>query len=93
MGGKPLPPEEYVGYASCPLVVDSKHVILAEFNFEGPIETLPINQARPSFLYYWITRYYLPWLYWAVHLKGFWSGPSIMRKIFHLGLDKKKTQK
>jgi len=92
MHGKKLSDEQYDGYASCPLVVDSKHVILAEFNHKGPIETLPLNQAKPSFLYYWITRYYLPWLYWAVHLKGYWTGPSSLRKIFHLGFDKQQAK-
>ncbi|CAD5216257.1 unnamed protein product [Bursaphelenchus xylophilus] len=79
--------EEYDGYASCPLVIDSKHVILSEFNHQGPIETLPINQAIPSYTNYWITRYFLPWLYWSLHLKGQWMGPRKIRKILRLGRD------
>jgi sulfide:quinone oxidoreductase len=70
---KPLPETQYDGYASCPLVVNSKQVILAEFNYKGPIETLPLNQARPSWINYWITRYFMVWLYWKVHVRGYWQ--------------------
>ncbi|CAD5212068.1 unnamed protein product [Bursaphelenchus okinawaensis] len=79
--------DEYDGYASCPLVIDSKHVILSEFNHKGPIETLPINQATPSYTNYWITRYFLPWLYWSLHLKGQWFGPRKIRKALRFGKD------
>ena len=43
-----IPQIGYDGYASCPLVVDSKHVILAEFNPQGPLETFPYDQSKPT---------------------------------------------
>ncbi|KAI6184323.1 Sulfide:quinone oxidoreductase, mitochondrial [Aphelenchoides bicaudatus] len=90
MEGKPLPNDEYAGYASCPTC---HRFETSEFNHEGPIETMPLNQARPSFLNYWVTRYFVVWLYWNVHVKGFWSGPSKIRKVLHLGFDKQSKQK
>ncbi|KAH7693886.1 Protein SQRD-1 b, partial [Aphelenchoides avenae] len=82
------PTAEYDGYASCPLVVDSKHVILAEFNGAGPLETLPIDQSKPSRLSYYLKRYAMPALYWNFLIRGRWSGPSTLRKVLHLGMSK-----
>jgi hypothetical protein len=42
------PEAKYDGYASCPLVVDRRHTILAEFNPQGPLETFPFDQAKPT---------------------------------------------
>ncbi|KAI6243002.1 Sulfide:quinone oxidoreductase, mitochondrial [Aphelenchoides fujianensis] len=80
IAGRPSKAVEYTGYASCPLIVDSKH-----FNHEGPLETLPIDQSKPRRLYFWITRYFLLWVYWQLHVKGRWLGPATWRKILHLG--------
>ncbi|MFH4984843.1 hypothetical protein AB6A40_011552 [Gnathostoma spinigerum] len=78
----------YDGYASCPLMVSMNRVILAEFNYDGPIETFPINQAKPTRLGFWCKRYILPFLYWDFLLKGRWHGPATIRKIVHLGFSK-----
>lgn len=68
--GKELP-AKYDGYASCPLVVDRSHVILAEFGYDGKIlETFPFNQAKPSKLMWILKRYLLPIMYWKFMLKG-----------------------
>jgi len=87
INGKPLT-AQYDGYASCPLVVSSNKVILAEFGPNGPMETLPINQARPMIISYWMKKYIMPVLYWKLLVKGYWNGPSTIRKILHLGLTK-----
>jgi len=79
---------EYDGYGSCPLIVDSKHVMLAEFNYNGPIETLPFNQAKPSYLSFLMKRYLMAPLYWHLLLRGRWNGPETIRKILHLGFGK-----
>uniref|UniRef100_A0A183BLZ5 Pyr_redox_2 domain-containing protein n=1 Tax=Globodera pallida TaxID=36090 RepID=A0A183BLZ5_GLOPA len=42
------PIAEYDGYASCPLVVDRRHVVLAEFSPNGPMETFPYDQSLPT---------------------------------------------
>ncbi|KAI6176049.1 Sulfide:quinone oxidoreductase, mitochondrial [Aphelenchoides bicaudatus] len=79
---------EYDGYGSCPLVVDSKHCILAEFDYNGPAETLPINQASPSYFSFLLKRYAMAPLYWHLLLKGYWNGPKKIRKLLHLGFGK-----
>ncbi|KAI6178867.1 Sulfide:quinone oxidoreductase, mitochondrial [Aphelenchoides besseyi] len=81
MKGRSFSSVQYDGYASCPLILDSKHVILSEFNHSGPLETLPINQAKPRRLYYWITRYFLLWLYWNLWINGRWTGPAPIRHL------------
>uniref|UniRef100_A0A915EU48 FAD/NAD(P)-binding domain-containing protein n=1 Tax=Ditylenchus dipsaci TaxID=166011 RepID=A0A915EU48_9BILA len=73
----------YDGYGSCPLVVDSKHVIMAEFNSQGPLETFPYDQSKPSRLSFLMKRYFMPFLYWNFLVRGFWNGPATFRKIFH----------
>ncbi|KAI6187420.1 Sulfide:quinone oxidoreductase, mitochondrial [Aphelenchoides besseyi] len=84
MNQKPLN-HEYDGYASCPLLVDRKHVVLAEFNYKGPLETLPFNQAKPRYIQYLMKAYLMPFIYWRLLLKGRWNGPSTVRKLLHLG--------
>jgi sulfide:quinone oxidoreductase len=78
----------YDGYGSCPLITDSKHVMLAEFNYEGPIETMPFNQAKPLYLSFLMKRYLMAPLFWHMLLKGRWNGPENIRKIMHLGFGK-----
>jgi sulfide:quinone oxidoreductase len=65
------PPARYDGYTSCPLVVSQRHVILAEFGYDGVIlETFPFNQATPRRSMYALKRHALPLLYWHGMLKG-----------------------
>lgn len=72
------------GYSSCPLIVDNKHVILAEFTSDGePQETFPFNQGSPSIFAYLLKRYFMPFLYWNLMLKGYWAGPSRLRKFLY----------
>lgn len=76
--------ESYNGYSSCPLIVDNKHVILAEFTSDGePQETFPFNQGSPSIFAYLLKRYFMPFLYWNLMLKGYWAGPSRLRKFLY----------
>ncbi|EFP10696.1 hypothetical protein CRE_30566 [Caenorhabditis remanei] len=83
MQGK-KPYTKYDGYASCPLVVSRHRAILAEFNPEGPLETTPFNQKKPSFWAYWLKRHFMPYLYWNGLIKGFWNGPAMMRNFSRL---------
>ncbi|VDK51738.1 unnamed protein product [Anisakis simplex] len=85
--GKPLT-GKYDGYASCPLLVSKRAVVLAEFNPDGPLETIPFCGARPTYVGYLLKRYFLPFLYWRFLVKGYWLGPKTIRKILHLGLAK-----
>uniref|UniRef100_A0AC34GX22 Peptidase S1 domain-containing protein n=1 Tax=Panagrolaimus sp. ES5 TaxID=591445 RepID=A0AC34GX22_9BILA len=68
MENRPLT-SEYDGYASCPLVVSSNKVVLAEFTPEGPLETFPFNQAQPLWISFLMKRYLMPFLYWNFLVK------------------------
>uniref|UniRef100_A0AC35U9Y7 Pyr_redox_2 domain-containing protein n=1 Tax=Rhabditophanes sp. KR3021 TaxID=114890 RepID=A0AC35U9Y7_9BILA len=87
MNGK-KPTASYDGYGSCPLVVSPDKVILAEFNYDGPIETTPFDQSKPSRLAYLAKAHLMPPLYWHGLVKGRWNGPETIRKVLHLGLTK-----
>lgn len=78
------PVYRYDGYSSCPIVIDSKHVILAEFNNAGPLETFPFDQSKPSKIAFWMKRYFMPILYWKFLIKGLWNGPATISKFFAL---------
>lgn len=79
------PTAKYDGYASCPLVVSSSKAILAEFNQDGPMETMPIDQSKPRRLQYLMKRHLMPFLYWFGLIRGHWNGPATIRKMMHLG--------
>uniref|UniRef100_A0A0K0ENX4 Sulfide:quinone oxidoreductase, mitochondrial n=1 Tax=Strongyloides stercoralis TaxID=6248 RepID=A0A0K0ENX4_STRER len=87
MNGKKLE-ASYNGYGSCPLVISYGKGILAEFNYNGPIETLPIDQSKPSYFNYALKVHLMPPLYWNGLVKGIWDGPCQIRKLFHLGMCK-----
>ena len=64
-------PAHYNGYTSCPLVVSQRHVILAEFGYDGAIlESFPFEQAVPRRSMYVLKRHLLPVMYWQGMLKG-----------------------
>uniref|UniRef100_A0A915NJJ8 Sulfide:quinone oxidoreductase, mitochondrial n=1 Tax=Meloidogyne floridensis TaxID=298350 RepID=A0A915NJJ8_9BILA len=82
----------YDGYSSCPLLVDRKHVILAEFTPNGPLETFPFDQSKPRRISYLMKRYLMPPLYWLLLVRGYWLGPERLRKLFHPFTSSKTTQ-
>lgn len=89
MNGKPLE-AKYDGYTSCPLVVNLNQVILAEFDFSTPpqpLETFPLNQAKPRWSMFTMKAHMMPLVYWQM-LNGLWEGPRYVRKLMHLGMSK-----
>lgn len=84
MDGKKME-AKYDGYASCPLVVSLDKAILAEFNSQGTMETTPFRQDKPKRSAYLMKRYLFPFLYWNALVKGYWNGPSTIRRILHFG--------
>jgi sulfide:quinone oxidoreductase len=65
---------EYHGYASCPLVISNKKMLLAEFDYSMEMTpTFPtwlVHPAKPHRRYWHLKRYGLPFLYWNLMLKG-----------------------
>lgn len=78
--------KHYTGYGSCPLLINYNQGILAEFDYNGPVETLPIDQSIPSYLNFALKVHLMPSLYWNGLVKGFWEGPCTIRKLLHLGM-------
>jgi len=80
---------KFDGYTSCPLVTGKSSLILAEFDFQTPpqpLETFPINQAKERWIMYQLKAHLMAPLYWYGLIKGWWEGPQIFRKLFHLGM-------
>jgi NADPH-dependent 2,4-dienoyl-CoA reductase/sulfur reductase-like enzyme len=80
MEGKELD-STYDGYTSCPLLVDYKKVLLAEFKYGGvPKETFGqvfgIDQAIPRRAFYHLKKDFFPWVYYKSMVKGTWGGPK-----------------
>lgn len=71
LAGRPLP-ASYDGYASCPIVVSSKEMLLAEFDYSFTMRpTFPLlNPAKPHRPYWYLKKYGLPFMYWNLMLKG-----------------------
>ena len=65
---------EYHGYASCPLVVSNKAMLLAEFNYD--MEVTPsfpawmLDPVKPHRPYWQLKKNGLPFMYWNLMLKG-----------------------
>eukprot|EP00045_Choanoeca_perplexa_P009322 m.89182 g.89182 ORF g.89182 m.89182 type:complete len:431 (+) comp14853_c0_seq1:60-1352(+) len=78
-------PDQYDGYASCPLVVGVDKLILAEFSaYTGqPLETFPFNQAKPRTSMFRLKKDAMPEMYFDQLLTGHWEGPSRVRKILN----------
>lgn len=87
MSSKPMP-ATYDGYTSCPLVTGTSSCIMAEFDFQAPpqpLETFPIDQGKERRSMYHVKAEGIPFVYWNLMLKGWWEGPSIVRKLLHGG--------
>ncbi|XP_046931106.1 sulfide:quinone oxidoreductase, mitochondrial [Lynx rufus] len=81
------PTKKYDGYTSCPLVTGYNRVILAEFDYNAqPLETFPFDQSKERLSMYLMKADLMPFLYWNMMLRGYWGGPAILRKLFHLGM-------
>ena len=65
---------EYHGYASCPIVISNKEMLLAEFDYSMEMTpsfpTWLFDPAKPHRRYWHLKRYGLPFLYWNLMLKG-----------------------
>lgn len=80
LAGKPTS-MVYDGYASCPLVTGYGKCILAEFDYNlQPLETFPVNQGKEYYFMFLLKKYFFPFIYWHLMLRGYWNGPEFFRK-------------
>ncbi|CAH8864629.1 unnamed protein product [Trichobilharzia szidati] len=76
---------KYDGYTACPLVTGYNRGIIAEFDYSmKPLETLPIDQGKERYLFYFMKTFVLPPIYWDWFINGYWSGPKPFRNLLHL---------
>jgi sulfide:quinone oxidoreductase len=70
----------YDGYASCPIFVGDKKLMLAEFKYGGvPAETFSEHQDVPSRRYYDMKKELLPRAYFNLVPQGLWFGKNIVK--------------
>ena len=59
---------QYDGYTSCPLVVNSKQAILAEFGYDGKVlETFPFDQSKPRSVVFLFPLHHFHFLIFIIH--------------------------
>lgn len=73
-------PSTFTGYASCPLFVGKRKLMLAEFKYDGVVdETFFRDQEKPRFLFYLMKRFVFPLAYWFFVPHGYWAGRKGIR--------------
>jgi sulfide:quinone oxidoreductase len=78
---------KYNGYASCPLIIARKRVLLAEFGYGGkimetfgretgrfPYRLLGTEGAVQQRFFYWLKEQFFPFAYWKLWVRGWWYG-------------------
>ncbi|CAH2037056.1 unnamed protein product, partial [Iphiclides podalirius] len=76
-----VPIVKYEGYGACPVLTSYTTGILAESVYDKrPSETFPFDQSKERRLLGYLTKNYLPYLYWNKLIKGKWNGPLTLRK-------------
>jgi sulfide:quinone oxidoreductase len=81
----------YNGYASCPLIISKKHVLLAEFGYDGKLmETFDAKTGKFPYnmiignldndlqqrFFYWLKEQVFPFAYWTLWTRGLWYGTN-----------------
>lgn len=69
---------QYDGYGACPLTTAHGKIMLAEFRYGGEVvASFPLDPRVPRRMNWHMKRYFFPWLYWNVMLKGKdWQRPD-----------------
>ncbi len=62
----------YDGYGACPLTTANGKVLLAEFSYGGQVTpSIPLDPSKERWIYWLMKKYFFPFLYWKILLKGF----------------------
>jgi sulfide:quinone oxidoreductase len=79
----------YSGYASCPLIIARKRIMLAEFGYGGkiaetfgretgkwPLKYIGTDGAAQQRFFYFLKEQLFPWVYWNLWTRGMWYGTN-----------------
>lgn len=69
MQGK-KPSEIFDGYTVCPIKTEYGKILMAEFNYDGPSPTLPLDIAKPRWMWWAFDLYMLKPMYQYLMLTG-----------------------
>ena len=69
MEGKDLP-AKFDGYTVCPLKTQYGKIMLAEFNYDGPAPSFPLDPAKPRWIWWAFDLYMLKPMYWNLMMRG-----------------------
>jgi sulfide:quinone oxidoreductase len=69
MQGK-KPSEIFDGYTVCPIKTEYGKILMAEFNYDGPAPTLPLDIAKPRWMWWAFDLYMLKPMYQHLMLTG-----------------------
>lgn len=62
----------YDGYGACPLTTANGKVLLAEFSYGGKVTpSIPLDPSKERWIYWLLKKYFFPFLYWKIMLKGY----------------------
>ncbi len=60
----------YDGYTVSPVVTSYGKVLLAEYNAKKPLATFMFNPYKPRVIWWWLQRYFMPWAYFNLLMRG-----------------------
>ena len=69
MEGKELT-AKFDGYTVCPLKTEYGKIMLAEFNYDGPAPSFPLDPAEPRWIWWAFDLYMLKPMYWHLMMRG-----------------------
>ena len=72
---------KYSGYASCPVFVGDKNLMLIEFKYGGvPDTTFLSDQTKPKRAFYHMKKDLMPRAYFELAPKGKWFGRDLLNQ-------------
>ena len=64
------PEEKFDGYTVCPLKTQYGEIMLAEFDYDGPAPSFPLDPTKPRWIWWAFDLYMLKTMYWQLMMRG-----------------------
>jgi len=64
------PTAKFDGYTVCPLKTEYGKIMLAEFNYDGPAPSFPLDPSEPRWVWWVFDLYMLKPMYWNLMMRG-----------------------